>query len=117
MSIGVEFSCFSDVVLSPLWHFRSLVETVRLSVEVDMVHSFNNIVWMEILCVNMELDIRLLIEVESHEISHFESCLSAFIHYMRPEEERIVGLEEQDRFRISSLECCGRLEYHIHPSS
>lgn len=117
MTVGVEFTCLSDVVLCPLRNLGALVETVWLSVEVNVVHSFNDSGGMEILGVNMELDVRLLVEVKAHEVAHLKASFSALVDQVRPEEEGVVGLKKQDGFRISSLESSGRLEYDISPVS
>jgi len=46
----------------PIWYFETFKQCTRLSVETNITYTFKKCCWMEVLSINMEHDVRLLVE-------------------------------------------------------
>ena len=47
---------------SPFWNFETLEDCARLSVETNITNAFKKSSWMEVLSIQMEHNIRFLVE-------------------------------------------------------
>lgn len=115
--VQVHFPTVSLLSCGPIRHLESLEESSRSSVETDISNSFEEGVWVEVLSVNMELNVRLLEELIVIHVFNSESSLSSLLNVESVSCKCKVWMDEPHHLREELLNITLWIVDQFDPSS